>query len=192
MTPAGNCAASSCGRNPHVLLGTSGTGAHMDMLATYSFATMLLAEGVRERRLLELEDAVRLLTDWPAQHFGLRNHGRVADGFAADLVVFDPVRMRSRHRGDPPRDLPVPGPGVSSARPRGSSRCSSTAPRSSDFRQADRRVPWRAHPRGTTTPSRCSHPSSPDHPNEAQDAAALRRPWQPELVPDGTAKASPQ
>ncbi len=80
-------------RNPHVLLGASDAGAHMDMLATYSFATMLLAEGVRERRLLELEDAVRLLTDWPAQHFGLRNRGRVADGFAADLVVFDPVRI---------------------------------------------------------------------------------------------------
>jgi N-acyl-D-aspartate/D-glutamate deacylase len=62
----------------------------MDMLATFSYCTMLLAEGVRERQLLPLEEAVRLLTDWPARHYGLRDRGRVAVGNFADLVVFDP------------------------------------------------------------------------------------------------------
>ncbi len=77
-------------QNPHVLLGASDAGAHMDMLATYSFATMLLAEGVRDRQLVSLEEAIRLVTDWPARHFGLRDRGRVAAGCFADIVLFDP------------------------------------------------------------------------------------------------------
>jgi N-acyl-D-aspartate/D-glutamate deacylase len=77
-------------QSPDVLLGASDAGAHMDMLATFSFATTLLAQGVRERRLLGIEEAVRLITDWPARHFGLRHRGRIAEGWCADLVIFDP------------------------------------------------------------------------------------------------------
>jgi len=84
-------------RRPDVLLGASDAGAHMDMLATFAYATMLLAEGVRERRLLRLEEAVRLLTDWPARHFGLRDRGRIAEGWSADLVVFDPQTIGPGH-----------------------------------------------------------------------------------------------
>jgi N-acyl-D-aspartate/D-glutamate deacylase len=77
-------------RNENVLLGASDAGAHMDMLATFSYCTMLLAEGVRERQLLSLEEAVHLLTEWPARHYGLIGRGRIAEGELADLVVFDP------------------------------------------------------------------------------------------------------
>jgi N-acyl-D-aspartate/D-glutamate deacylase len=80
-------------RSPDVLVGASDAGAHMDMLSTFSFATTLLAEGVRRRQLLTLEEAVRLLTDWPARHFGLRGRGRIAEGHHADLVVFDPATI---------------------------------------------------------------------------------------------------
>jgi N-acyl-D-aspartate/D-glutamate deacylase len=92
--------------SPDVLLGASDAGAHMDMLATFSFATTLLAEGVRRRNLLPLEEAIRLITDWPARHFGLRDRGRIAEGCFADVVVFDPDtigpgRVTTRH------DLPA-------------------------------------------------------------------------------------
>lgn len=80
-------------RDPRVLLGASDAGAHMDMLATFAFTTLLLSEGVRDRHLLSLEEAVRLLTSWPAQHFGLRNRGQVAEGWHADLVVLDPASV---------------------------------------------------------------------------------------------------
>jgi N-acyl-D-aspartate/D-glutamate deacylase len=80
-------------RSEHVLVGASDAGAHMDMLATFSYATTMLAEAVRKRELLTLEEAIRLLTDWPARHFALRERGRIAEGYHADLVVFDPATI---------------------------------------------------------------------------------------------------
>jgi N-acyl-D-aspartate/D-glutamate deacylase len=56
---------------------------------------MLLGRAVRERGLLPLEEAVHLLTDRPAQLYGLRHRGRIAEGWFADLVVLDEARIGS-------------------------------------------------------------------------------------------------
>lgn len=76
-------------RDPRAVVGASDAGAHLDMLATFSFSTDLLGFGVRERGLLTTEEAVRLLTSEPADLYGLRGRGRLAEGAAADVVVFD-------------------------------------------------------------------------------------------------------
>ncbi len=75
--------------DPRVLLGASDAGAHVESIATFNYATALLGESVRDRGLLSLEDAVRLLTDVPARVYGLRGRGRIAEGACADLVLFD-------------------------------------------------------------------------------------------------------
>jgi N-acyl-D-aspartate/D-glutamate deacylase len=80
-------------RDPRVVLGASDAGAHLDMLTTFVYPTDLLGRSVRERQLLGLEEAVRLLTDVPARLYGLRDRGRVALGWHADLVVFDPATV---------------------------------------------------------------------------------------------------
>lgn len=48
---------------------------------------------VREKRVIPLEEAIRKMTSLPAHHFRFANRGLVREGYAADLVVFDPVRV---------------------------------------------------------------------------------------------------
>lgn len=73
-----------------VLLGGSDAGAHLDRMCGAPYPTRFLGDMIRGRRLVELEKAVQLLTDAPARLFGLRHRGRIAEGWHADLVVFDP------------------------------------------------------------------------------------------------------
>jgi len=54
----------------------------------------VLGHYVRERGLLPLERAVHKMTGLPAMRFGLSGRGFVRPGCAADLVVFDPLRIR--------------------------------------------------------------------------------------------------
>jgi len=77
-------------RDDRAIIGASDAGAHLDMIDTFAFSTQVLSQGVRERRLLTLEDAVHRMTDLPARTFGLHGRGRIAAGYFADIVVFDP------------------------------------------------------------------------------------------------------
>jgi N-acyl-D-aspartate/D-glutamate deacylase len=79
-------------RDPRVVVGASDAGAHLDMLSTFSYSTSLLAAS-REHELVPLEEAVHLLTDAPARLYGLRERGRLAEGWRADVVVFDERRV---------------------------------------------------------------------------------------------------
>src|SRR6266508_3018628 len=79
-------------RDPRVVVGASDAGAHLDMLATFSYSTSLLAAS-RAHRLVPLEEAVHLLTDVQARLYGIRDRGRVAAGWHADIVVFDEDRV---------------------------------------------------------------------------------------------------
>jgi N-acyl-D-aspartate/D-glutamate deacylase len=45
---------------------------------------------LRGRKLVPIEEAVRMITEQPARLFGLRDRGRLAAGVHADVVVFDP------------------------------------------------------------------------------------------------------
>ena len=56
--------------------------------------TRVLGEYTRVRRILSLEDAIRKMTSLSAQNLGLVERGRVAPGYYADLVLFDPATVR--------------------------------------------------------------------------------------------------
>jgi N-acyl-D-aspartate/D-glutamate deacylase len=97
-------------RDQRAIVGASDAGAHLDFLATFNYSTALLGKAVRDRELLPLEEAIQMLTDTPARLYGLRDRGRIAPGWFADLVVFDPhdvgpgeVRMRFDLPGGAPR-----------------------------------------------------------------------------------------
>ncbi|MGW0309990.1 N-acyl-D-amino-acid deacylase family protein [Streptomyces flavidovirens] len=76
-----------------VLLGGSDAGAHLDRMCGAPYTTRFIGDCLRGRKLIPLEQAVKMLTDDPAQLFGLRERGRIAQGFHADLVLFDPERI---------------------------------------------------------------------------------------------------
>jgi N-acyl-D-amino-acid deacylase len=72
----------------------------------YGTFPCLLGEIVRQRGWLSLAEAVHKITDKPAQRFGLKSRGRIAAGFVADLVVFDPVRVAGRATYQEPKLSP--------------------------------------------------------------------------------------
>jgi len=80
-------------KDPRTVIGASDAGAHLDMIDTFAFSSMVLSEGVRERKLLSLEQAVHQLTQVPAELLGLRERGLLRPGWRADVVVFDPATV---------------------------------------------------------------------------------------------------
>jgi N-acyl-D-aspartate/D-glutamate deacylase len=83
-------------RDRRSVIGASDAGAHLDLLASFNYATELLGKAVRQRKLLPLEEAVHLLTDVQARLYGLVDRGRVVEGWYADLVVLDPNTIGSQ------------------------------------------------------------------------------------------------
>jgi N-acyl-D-aspartate/D-glutamate deacylase len=75
--------------HPATMLGLSDAGAHASQLCDACFSTHLLAHWVRKKEVLTLEQAVRLLTSRSADVFGIRDRGRLQEGLAADVTVFD-------------------------------------------------------------------------------------------------------
>ena len=59
----------------------------------YGNNARVLGRYVRELKIVTLEDAIRKMTSLPAQTFNLRDRGQVREGFAADLVIFDPATV---------------------------------------------------------------------------------------------------
>jgi N-acyl-D-amino-acid deacylase len=53
-----------------------------------------LGRYVRDEKLVPLEEAIRRLTSLPAENLGIKERGRLAEGFFADVVVFDPAAIR--------------------------------------------------------------------------------------------------
>ena len=59
----------------------------------YGNNARVLGVYTRERHVLTLEDAIRKMTSLPATHFKLTNRGALRQGYAADLVLFDPAKV---------------------------------------------------------------------------------------------------
>ncbi|MGW0499721.1 N-acyl-D-amino-acid deacylase family protein [Streptomyces sp. NPDC003007] len=76
-----------------VLLGGSDAGAHLDRMCGAPYTTRFLGDCLRGRKLVGPEQAVKMLTDDPARLFGLRERGRIREGWHADLVLLDPERI---------------------------------------------------------------------------------------------------
>jgi len=93
-------------RHPASMVSLSDAGAHLTFFNDAGFGLHLLGHWVRERGTLSLAEAARQLCGLPARVFGLRARGALKPGYAADLLLFDPVTV---DRGPKQRlhDLPA-------------------------------------------------------------------------------------
>lgn len=72
------------------VIGLSDAGAHASQLCDACLTTYLLKRWVREKGVLPLEKAVRMLTSRPAEVFGIKGRGQLKEGLAGDVVIFNP------------------------------------------------------------------------------------------------------
>jgi N-acyl-D-aspartate/D-glutamate deacylase len=83
-------------RDERTLVGGTDAGAHLDLLATFNATTAMLGTACREMTLLPFEEAISYITDAPAQLYGLKDRGRLAAGYHADVVVVDPTTVAAK------------------------------------------------------------------------------------------------
>jgi N-acyl-D-amino-acid deacylase len=74
---------------------------------TYGCFPIVLAEFVRAEKHLQLPEAIRKMTSFPAQRLGLPDRGLLREGFRADIVVFDPVTVKAMATKENPKQYPV-------------------------------------------------------------------------------------
>ena len=103
-------AASRVWRDPRAIVGASDAGAHLDFLATFNYCTRCSPKPCASGGCSPTEEAVSLLTTAQARLYGLTGRGRLAEGWCADIVVFDestigpgPVVTREDLPGGAPR-----------------------------------------------------------------------------------------
>jgi len=60
----------------------------------YGTFARVLGVYVREKGVITLEEAVRKMSSFPAQRMGLTDRGLLRPGMKADIVAFDPARVR--------------------------------------------------------------------------------------------------
>jgi N-acyl-D-amino-acid deacylase len=85
-------------RHPATMIGSDGEipifGQAAPHPRSYGTFARVLAVYVREKKTLTLEEAIRKMTSFPAQRLGLLDRGLLRPGMRADIVVFDPTRVR--------------------------------------------------------------------------------------------------
>jgi N-acyl-D-amino-acid deacylase len=89
-----------------IIVGVGTERAGLPHPRSYGTFPRVLAVYARDRKALVLEDAVRKMTSLPAQRLGLKDRGTIAVGMKADLVVFDPSRVRDTATFENPHQYP--------------------------------------------------------------------------------------
>jgi len=79
------------------MIGGSDAGAHLDRMCGATFPTRFLGDMLNGRKLVPIERAVQLITQKPAELFGLVGRGTLVEGNFADIVVFDPETIGSEN-----------------------------------------------------------------------------------------------
>ncbi|MGD9883810.1 MAG: amidohydrolase family protein [Reyranella sp.] len=79
--------------DPNTHISLSDAGAHLTFFCDAGFGLHLMGHWSRDLGVLDLAQAVHRLTGQPARLFGIANRGVLAEGKAADLMLFDPATV---------------------------------------------------------------------------------------------------
>jgi N-acyl-D-amino-acid deacylase len=92
--------------DPNTHISLSDAGAHLTFFCDAGFGLHLMGHWSRDLGVLDLPQAVHRLTGQPARLFGIKNRGLLREGYAADLMLFDPetVARGAKRRA---HDLPA-------------------------------------------------------------------------------------
>lgn len=72
----------------------------------YGTYPKILGEYVREENLMRLEEAIRKMTSFPAQRFGLLDRGLIRPGMWADITILNPDAVSSNATYQDPHNFP--------------------------------------------------------------------------------------
>lgn len=95
-------------KHPHTVPALGDGGAHVATICDAGYATFLLTEWVLRRQALPLEAAVQMLSQRPAELYGMHDRGQIAPGLRADLNLID-LDALGLERPHLVRDLPAGG-----------------------------------------------------------------------------------
>lgn len=92
--------------DPNASVALSDAGAHLTFFCDAGFGLHLMGHWARDLGKLTLEAAIHELTAKPAAIYRIPGRGRIAEGYAADLMLFDPATVG---RGPKRRVTDLPG-----------------------------------------------------------------------------------
>ncbi len=100
-------------RQPWIKIGTDAGGYDPDSVRargpvhprSYGTYPRILGRYVREQRVISLEDAVRKMSSAVATRLSIRDRGLLAQGYYADVVVFDPATIMDNATFEQPHQL---------------------------------------------------------------------------------------
>lgn len=72
----------------------------------YGTYPKILGKYVREEKTLRLEDAIRKMTSFPAQRFGILDRGLLRPGIWADITIIDPEMVAEKSTYGDPHQFP--------------------------------------------------------------------------------------
>lgn len=81
-------------RTPSSVPAVSDNGAHYSFTTVAHWPTYVLADWVRDKQALSLQEAHYKMSALPAYIMGYRDRGMLREGLAADVTVYDLERLR--------------------------------------------------------------------------------------------------
>ena len=85
-------------KKPYVMTSSDGyvlaEGSRFSHPRSFGAFTRKISKYVIEEKIITMEQAVRAASALPAEMLGLKNRGKLAEGFIADIVVFDAKKIR--------------------------------------------------------------------------------------------------